>query len=65
MPSASSRPATELNGYSTFPPEGILINVIGILLIFFAGLVVYLMSNSQFRRQTSEDEVLLTDTVLE
>ncbi|XP_069998366.1 transmembrane ascorbate-dependent reductase CYB561 isoform X3 [Penaeus vannamei] len=60
-----SMPVSNPNGYNHFPPEGILINVIGILLIFFAGLVVYLMSNSQFRRQTSEDEVLLTDTVLE
>lgn len=51
--------------YSDFPSEGILVNVIGLLLLFFAGMVVYLTSNPHFRRQTTEDEVLLTDTVLE
>lgn len=51
--------------YSSFPSEGILVNVIGLLLLVFAGLVTYLTSNPHFRRQTSEDEVLLTDTVLE
>ncbi|XP_071528251.1 transmembrane ascorbate-dependent reductase CYB561-like isoform X1 [Panulirus ornatus] len=52
-------------GYSSLPPEGILVNVIGMVLVIFGGLVVYLTSNPKFRRQTTEDEVLLTDTVLE
>ncbi|CAL4064831.1 unnamed protein product, partial [Meganyctiphanes norvegica] len=51
--------------YGQLPPEGVLVNVLGILLVVFAGLVIYLTSNGQFRRQASEDEVLLTDTVLE
>ncbi|XP_068208838.1 transmembrane ascorbate-dependent reductase CYB561-like isoform X2 [Palaemon carinicauda] len=42
--------------YNEFPPEGILVNVIGLLLLFFAGMVVYLTSNPHFRRQTTEDE---------
>ncbi|XP_069959446.1 transmembrane ascorbate-dependent reductase CYB561 isoform X7 [Cherax quadricarinatus] len=51
--------------YSALPTEGILVNVIGLALILFGGLVVYLVSHTKFRRQTTEDEVLLTDTVLE
>ncbi|XP_069191315.1 transmembrane ascorbate-dependent reductase CYB561 isoform X5 [Procambarus clarkii] len=51
--------------YSSLSSEGILINVTGLVLIIFGGLVVYLISQPKFRRQTTEDEVLLTDTVLE
>ncbi|KAG7163624.1 transmembrane ascorbate-dependent reductase CYB561-like isoform X2 [Homarus americanus] len=54
-----------VKNYSSLPPEGVLINVTGLVLIMFGGLVVYLVSHPKFRRQTTEDEVLLTDTVLE
>lgn len=51
--------------YAELPPEGILVNVAGLSLVLFGALVVYLLSQPKFRRQTTEDEVLLTDTVLE
>lgn len=51
--------------YGQMPPEGVLVNVLGVLLVVFAGLVIYLTSNGKFRRRAAEDEVLLTDTVLE
>ncbi|XP_076054628.1 transmembrane ascorbate-dependent reductase CYB561 isoform X4 [Oratosquilla oratoria] len=53
------------SSYSSFVPEGILINVIGLTLIIFGGFVVYLAANPQFQRRTSEEEILLTDTVME
>ncbi|KAB7506448.1 putative cytochrome [Armadillidium nasatum] len=54
-----------IKDYSLKSPEGILVNMIGFCLIVFAGLVVYLTANSSFKRRATEDEVLLTDTVLE
>lgn len=46
-------------------PEKVLINVAGLSVALFGGLVAYLLSQHKFRRRTTEDEVLLTDTVLE
>lgn len=38
-----------------------LINTIGILMVLFAGIVLYLATNKQFRRQPlPEDAILLT-----
>lgn len=51
--------------YNKKSPEGILVNSIGICLVVFCGLVVYLTANSVFKRRATEDEILLTDTVLE
>ncbi|KAK3863712.1 hypothetical protein Pcinc_030539 [Petrolisthes cinctipes] len=56
---------TMMKTYSNLPPEAILINFSGITLILFGAIVVYLATNPKFRRLTTEDEVLLTDTVLE
>ncbi|RXG70055.1 putative cytochrome b561 [Armadillidium vulgare] len=54
-----------IKDYSHKSPEGVLVNMIGFCLIVFAGLVVYLTANTSFKRRATEDEVLLTDTVLE
>lgn len=54
---------TNTPGYSQ--SEGILINVAGLSVAVFAGLVAFLLSQPKFRRHATEDEVLLTDTVLE
>jgi len=48
-------------GYSELPTEGIMINFIGVLLVVFAGLVIYLVTEPRFKRQPlPEDEMLLT-----
>ncbi|KYN32172.1 Cytochrome b561 [Trachymyrmex septentrionalis] len=47
--------------YSAFVSEGILINFIGLLLVLFGGLSVYLVTQERYRRLSrSEDEVLLS-----
>ncbi|XP_033607634.1 cytochrome b561 isoform X2 [Cryptotermes secundus] len=47
--------------YAKLPAEGILINFIGVLLVAFAGLVMYLVTEPRFKRQPlPEDEMLLT-----
>lgn len=47
--------------YAKLPAEGILINCIGVLLVAFAGLVMYLVTEPRFKRQPlPEDEILLT-----
>ncbi|KAL0118419.1 hypothetical protein PUN28_009228 [Cardiocondyla obscurior] len=48
--------------YSAFVGEGMLINFIGLLLIIFGGLSVYLVTQERYRRlPRAEDEVLLSD----
>ncbi|XP_018052751.1 PREDICTED: cytochrome b561-like isoform X2 [Atta colombica] len=47
--------------YSAFVSEGILINFIGLLLVLFGGLSVYLVTQERYRRLSRpEDEVLLS-----
>lgn len=59
-------PAKNMPAYASLPPEAYLINFIGILLAVFCGLVVFLLSNSGFRRVPQpEDEMLLRDTVID
>ncbi|EZA54976.1 cytochrome b561 isoform X2 [Ooceraea biroi] len=50
-----------LKNYSEFVPEGVLINFIGILLVVFGGLCVYLVTQEHYRRlPRPEDDVLLS-----
>ncbi|XP_012275339.1 cytochrome b reductase 1 isoform X2 [Orussus abietinus] len=50
-----------VSNYSDFPPEGILVNVIGVVLIVFGGLTVYLSSQHRYKRlPRPEDDILLT-----
>jgi cytochrome b-561 len=43
------------------PSEGILVNCIGILMVAFAGLVTYLVTETRYKRKPlPEDEMLLT-----
>ena len=52
--------------YAKLPPEGYLINFIGVLLAVFCCLVVFLLSHSGYRRPAlPEDEMLLRDTVID
>lgn len=47
--------------YPNLPNEAMLINTIGILIVLFAGIVIYLATNRNFRRQPlPEDAILLT-----
>lgn len=47
--------------YSELPSEALLINMIGLLIVIFAALVVYLATNRQFKRiPLPEDAILLT-----
>ncbi|XP_047356730.1 plasma membrane ascorbate-dependent reductase CYBRD1 isoform X1 [Vespa velutina] len=51
-----------ITNYKDFPSEGILVNTIGIFLIIFGALAVYLVSQEQYKRQPRpEDNVLLTN----
>lgn len=45
--------------YSLFVGEGILINLIGLLLILFGGLAVYLVSQERYRRLPRPEDVVL------
>lgn len=47
--------------YQELPAEGLLVNFIGIILVVFGSLVVYLVTEPQYKRQPRpEDEILLT-----
>lgn len=49
------------SNYSNLPGEGVLVNAIGVSLVLFAGLVIYVVTESRFKRQPlPEDEMLLT-----
>ncbi|KAL2728860.1 cytochrome b reductase 1-like isoform X1 [Vespula squamosa] len=51
-----------IKDYDNFVSEGILVNTIGIFLIIFGALAVYLVSQEQYKRQSRpEDSVLLTN----
>lgn len=48
--------------YQNFVSEGILVNSIGVFLVIFGALAVYLVSQGQYKRQPRpEDNVLLTN----
>lgn len=43
------------------PNEGVLVNCIGCLIVMFAGLIVFLATNKDYRRAAlPEDAILLT-----
>ncbi|XP_059608769.1 transmembrane ascorbate-dependent reductase CYB561 [Phlebotomus argentipes] len=47
--------------YANLPAQGILVNFIALFVILFAGLVVYLATESRYKRQAlPEDAILLT-----
>jgi len=47
--------------YGELTAEGVMMNFIGVLLVVFAGLVIYLVTEPRFKRQPlPEDEMLLT-----
>ncbi|XP_066599780.1 transmembrane ascorbate-dependent reductase CYB561-like isoform X2 [Prorops nasuta] len=49
--------------YAQFVGEGVMINIIGIFIIVFGGLTMYLVSQNQYKRlPRPEDDVLLTRT---
>lgn len=43
-------------GYSHLSPEGILINCLGVILVVFTGLVVYLVTKPEYKRQPAPEE---------
>lgn len=50
-----------VKNYSDLPAEGVIVNFIGLLLVIFAGCVVFLVTEPRFKRQPlPEDEMLLT-----
>lgn len=47
--------------YSSFAPEGVFINIIGLVFVIFGGLTVYIVTQERYRREPRpEDDVLLT-----
>ncbi|KAM4598747.1 transmembrane ascorbate-dependent reductase CYB561 [Polymixia lowei] len=46
--------------YSTFPPEGVLANVLGVLLVCFGVLVWYVLTREEYRRPPSPEEEALS-----
>lgn len=49
------------DGYSKLPSEAVLVNTIGLLIIIFAALVVYLATHRNYKRiPLPEDAILLT-----
>uniref|UniRef100_A0A1B0CGU1 Cytochrome b561 domain-containing protein n=1 Tax=Lutzomyia longipalpis TaxID=7200 RepID=A0A1B0CGU1_LUTLO len=47
--------------YSTLPAQGVLVNFIAVFIVIFTGLVVYLATETRFKRQPlPEDAILLT-----
>ncbi|KAL5007208.1 hypothetical protein ScPMuIL_016014 [Solemya velum] len=42
--------------YSSLPPEGILLNCLGLCLVALAAVVIYIMTRSDYKRQPSPDE---------
>jgi len=47
--------------YKTYPKEGLFGNFLGLLFVFYGGLVVFMVTKPEFKRQPKpEDGVLLT-----
>lgn len=46
--------------YSNFPPEGVLANVLGILLVVFGVLLAYLITKDEYRRPPNPEEEALS-----
>ncbi|RUS75207.1 hypothetical protein EGW08_017023 [Elysia chlorotica] len=44
------------NGYTSHSREGTLINCLGLILVIFTGLVVYLVTKPEYKRQPAPDE---------
>ncbi|XP_031565848.1 cytochrome b561-like [Actinia tenebrosa] len=42
--------------YSKFVPEGILINVLGVILVLLAAIVMFVVTNSAYKRVENDDE---------
>ena len=50
--------------YNGFPREGVVMNVMGVLVVVFAGLVIFLVGNPVFKRLSlPEDEMLLNEPI--
>ncbi|XP_057716884.1 transmembrane ascorbate-dependent reductase CYB561 [Corythoichthys intestinalis] len=45
-----------MSSYSRFPPEGVLANVLGVLLVCFGVLLCYMITNEQYRRPRNPEE---------
>lgn len=49
------------DNYRTYPKEGLFGNFLGLLCVFYGGLVVFMVTKPEFKRQPKpEDGVLLT-----
>jgi len=47
--------------YKNYPKEGMFVNFLGLLFIFYGGLVVFMVTKPEFKREPKpEDGVLLT-----
>ena len=54
--------STFRSNYQDRDPSGVVANWIGLLIVVFAAMVVYLVANPRFKRLTRpEDEMLLTE----
>uniref|UniRef100_A0A3B3U6X7 Transmembrane ascorbate-dependent reductase CYB561 n=1 Tax=Poecilia latipinna TaxID=48699 RepID=A0A3B3U6X7_9TELE len=49
-----------LDTYSLFAPEGVLANMLGILLLFYGVLLVYLITREEYRRPPNPEEESLS-----
>lgn len=46
--------------YSQFNPEGVLANILGLLLVLFAGIVSYVVTKEEYRRPPNPEEESLS-----
>ncbi|XP_003786260.1 cytochrome b561 [Otolemur garnettii] len=46
--------------YSTFQPEGVLANVLGLLLVCFGGVVLYILTRAEWKRPSQAEEQALS-----
>ena len=45
--------------YSLLPREAVLVNLLGLFIVLFAGLVVHLVSHGPYKRRSTEEDMLL------